>query len=383
MLSRRNWVLRLSIILNVIVLFYVGTHYVSYNNVDLIEDVQATGRNVAVIEYNTNLNGQNSLQQNRETKAFYSQTKRYYEPSGKVQENQMNRTSEIQVTGEETAKSVEVDSAIMSIPAKDVDQNGPKTTQVDLNASTAYAETVSISRGTTQSKRTLDEVIKCHDRDQTPRTAQRGDFWVLYNYILSSRTFRCYETVTYTTHSDYSFLDNLEPLLERWRGPISLAMFAPGSDFNTTVYTIQYLRKCGSSLVSELVTFHVYFGSKYVPKKILKPQEVLNLQVNCSLPPPWTNVTSKQLFKGQKKILYPVNVGRNIAREAAVTHYILASDIELYPSPGLINDFLDMILRQDPLLHRKKPKVFPLPIFELEADAAVPPNKTELVGWQL
>jgi hypothetical protein len=27
---------------------------------------------------------------------------------------------------------------------------------------------------------------------------------------------KCYETITYTTHADYTFLDNLIPLLERW-----------------------------------------------------------------------------------------------------------------------------------------------------------------------
>lgn len=35
-----------------------------------------------------------------------------------------------------------------------------------------------------------------------------------------------------------------------------------------------------------------------------------------------------------------MNVGRNIARDAAMTHFILASDIELYPNPGLVKRFL-------------------------------------------
>ncbi|KAK6636670.1 hypothetical protein RUM43_010332 [Polyplax serrata] len=387
MLSRRNWVLRLSIILNVIVLCYVGTHFVTYNNVDLIEDIQATGRNLAVIEYNTKLAGLNTFQQVRDVKPIYSQTKREFEPSARISERetfQINKTSEIQVTGDEGTKNGEsVESVVMSIPLKYFGSRsndlGPKTTQTEVNVSTSYAETPSVSSGGSPIKRTLEDVIKCHDSKQSRRTHQRGEFWVLYNYILSSRTFRCFETVTYTTHSDYTFLDNLEPLLERWRGPVSLALHAPGTDFNTTVYAIQYLRKCTTPLVEELVSFHLYFGSKYVPKKLLTPEEAMNLQVNCSLPPPWTNVTTKQLFKSQKKILYPVNVGRNIAREAAVTYYILPSDIELYPSPGLIDKFLAMILRQDPPLHRKNPKVFPLPIFELEADASIPPNKTELV----
>lgn len=78
--------------------------------------------------------------------------------------------------------------------------------------------------------------------------------------------------------------------------------------------------------------------------------------------------------------MYPINVGRNIARESATTHYLLASDIELYPSPGVINDFLDMIRRNGPSLRHGKPKVFPLSIFELEANMSLPNDKTELVS---
>lgn len=81
---------------------------------------------------------------------------------------------------------------------------------------------------------------------------------------------KCWESVTYTTHADYTFLDNLEPLLERWRAPISIAMHAPGTDFSATLDAIKYSRSCGSPLVFQLVTFHVFFSSKHVPKLVNK-----------------------------------------------------------------------------------------------------------------
>ena len=34
-------------------------------------------------------------------------------------------------------------------------------------------------------------------------------------------------------------------------------------------------------------------------------------------------------------LTYPINVGRNIARESATSHFVFASDVELYPSPGM------------------------------------------------
>lgn len=402
MLTRRNWLLRFSIILNVVVLCYVGTHFVSYSTgVDLLEDVQTPGRNLASIEYNSDTSGQNVIvhQDGKSLIVQRSDGNPVYivekgsenaegakDISGSEYQNNyiLNKSSDL---AEELPREGETDSVVMSIPLKTNPPkpgNNPSTTQSVLNASTTFAETSASSRSTSElGEKTLEEVIKCHDRDRSHRTAQRGDFWVLYNYVTSSRTFKCYESVTYTTHADYTFLDNLEPLLERWQGPVSLALHAPGTDFNPTVETIQYLRECGSGLVKELVTFHVYFGTKHVPKQVPKPEEVVKQHANCSNPPPWVNVTSSMLYKTQKKLLYPVNIGRNIARESAVTHYILPSDIELYPSPGVIRDFLELVRRQDePLLH-KNPKVFPLSIFELEADAVIPANKTQLVSIRM
>lgn len=57
---------------------------------------------------------------------------------------------------------------------------------------------------------------------------------------------------------------------------------------------------------------------------------------------------------------------------------MLASDIELYPNPGLVHKFLEMIARNDAPLRRKSPKVFPLSIFEVDGSVNVPKDKTEL-----
>jgi hypothetical protein len=87
------------------------------------------------------------------------------------------------------------------------------------------------------------------------------------------------------------------------------------------------------------------------------------------------------MYKSERKLLYPVNVGRNVARESAPTHYILASDIELYPSPDLPVKFLEMIRRSDqPALLRPNPKVFVLSIFEVDEKSQPPANKTVLVN---
>ncbi|XP_077266157.1 beta-1,4-glucuronyltransferase 1 isoform X2 [Temnothorax americanus] len=226
----------------------------------------------------------------------------------------------------------------------------------------------------------LRDAVPCHEKSTEPRRAQRGDYWVLYNYVPMSMAVRCWESVTYTTHADYTFLDNLEPLLERWRAPISIAMHAPGTDFPATLDAIRYSRNCGSPLVSQLVTFHVFFSSKHVPKVIPPSEKIASDTYNCSLGAPWVNVSLAKMYKNEKKLLYPVNVGRNIARESAPTFYVFPSDIELYPSPNLPVKFLEMIRKRDqPALYKPNPKVFVLSIFEVDEKSQPPNNKTRLI----
>lgn len=62
----------------------------------------------------------------------------------------------------------------------------------------------------------LRALMKCNDKEYVPETLQRGDFWVLKNYVRADHgELKCHESITYTTHADFTFLDNLIPLLER------------------------------------------------------------------------------------------------------------------------------------------------------------------------
>lgn len=374
MFTRRNWVLRLSIILNIAVLLYVGRHITSKNGgVDFIEELQASGRNLASIDISQLPLEPASSSGNSAAAKFVvvDNTDR----TGPAEEKQ----SPTAIAASDPAASVVISTKKPTKPSSSTatseqsvimdlrDQRSPQT----------VAEPLQNNNGTL---RKLEDVVQCHDRSSHPRTAQRSDFWVLYNYIPATKKFRCHESITYTTHADYTFLDNLVPLLERWQGPVSLAMHAPGTDFAPTLEAIRYARDCLSPLISEFVTFHVFFGTRHVPKQVPPPGSVLKESANCSMPAPWVNVSSATLYKTKAKILYPVNIGRNVARESAVTHYILPSDIELYPSPGLIQNFLDMVRRQDPPLLHSNPKVFPLSIFELEKGVELPANKTQLVS---
>ncbi|XP_044260821.1 beta-1,4-glucuronyltransferase 1-like [Tribolium madens] len=212
----------------------------------------------------------------------------------------------------------------------------------------------------------VKQVTGCLDRPMEPKIQQRGDYWVLYNYIMAKKRFKCHESVTITTLGDFTFLDNILPMVERWKGPISVAVYAPGTDFSPTMDAIKYLR-CFSTLVRDLVTFHIFFPSDHIPEKTYIPED----DYVCSETPVLVNST----YKSEKNLIFPINLARNIAREVAQTHFIFPLDIELYPSPYLIPKFLKMVSKTPSL---STPRVYPLAVFEVETGQKIPENKTEL-----
>lgn len=113
--------------------------------------------------------------------------------------------------------------------------------------------------------------IECDNRVLRRRTYQRGSFWVLENYVVAGRRrVNCYDTITYTTHTDHTFLDNLVPVVKRWNAPVSVALYCPGDDFRNAVDTIFYMRNCldnqrNMDLIRELVSFHLYFNVSHMP----------------------------------------------------------------------------------------------------------------------
>jgi len=226
----------------------------------------------------------------------------------------------------------------------------------------------------TESYSSTIKLLSVHDS----HLGQRGNYWVFYNYVRGEKVLGDFESVTYSTHSDFTFLDNLEPLLERWMGPVSISLYSPGSDFNETTRRIAFLRECSqSSLVKDYVTFHLFFDSGQFPSQVLPELS----PVDCAAAP--TFGAEVQTYRKSKNLTYPINVARNVAREMSTTHFVLASDIELYPSPNLVHQFLDMIQMDDFKILKKSqnPKVFVLPIFEVEKNIThLPQDKAELQG---
>ncbi|KAH8234020.1 hypothetical protein KR032_010952 [Drosophila birchii] len=230
----------------------------------------------------------------------------------------------------------------------------------------------------------LKRFVNCEDKEYKSSERISRQYWILENYIMADHgPLSCYANITYTTHADYRFLDNVVPLLQRWRSPLSVAIYAPGEDFDPTLRSILYLLQChtGRHLVRELTSFHLFFNVRHIPKVVPTAKVALARQMNCSAPAPYANVRKMDLYRSRIKMNYPVNTGRNIARDASLTYFVLASDIELYPSEGLVPAYLRFfslkVIPTHDLLY-VGPVVHVLRIFEVKNYTSIPNTKLQL-----
>ncbi|CAB3237014.1 unnamed protein product [Arctia plantaginis] len=361
--NRRNLIFRVSIVFNIAVLLYAAMQY-SGNSAPGVEWMPIT---VDGSERSAELRYLKEEARNESETRSLDPNLREESTSLKAVPSTMSTTNKTASSTSIYASIPDIEKKISAVPSE-ADITNETLDIVDENA---------LSESTLLRLRSL---LVCNERDFLPQTIQRGEFWVLKNYVRADHgTVLCHETITYTTHAGFEFLDNVLPLVERWMAPISLAIHAPGADMAPTINSIRYLRDClGNDLVRQYVTFHVFFGNKHIPTNIPIPDTFLATPYNCTENPPFV-VNASTTYMKQKDLLYPVNVARNIARDAALTHFILPSDIELYPSPNLIPRFLNMIARNAPPLNNStRPRVFPISIFEVDAKVKVPLNKTVL-----
>ncbi|KAI9578977.1 hypothetical protein GQX74_005860 [Glossina fuscipes] len=316
MFTRRNWLLRCSILINIAVILYICSHVMIGGNNNF-----TAGSQFFIAEQQpqqVNVMAKDGLVKNDQqpSSSSYLQAPTSSPSAPSDAGGFPGATDTQQPIKDSDTPEMDPNIGDPALVIGNIGQNSASETQNFVNNTNTDGYIV------TGDEKDFDErlrsLLKCYDRPFEPEILQRGDFWVLSNYIRADHgVLKCHEA---------------------------------------------YLRGClpESNLVRMFVTFHIFFSTKHIPKTVPKHYAVLKTGYNCSLPAPYVNVSLGHLYKTQKKLLYPVNVGRNIARDAATTHFILASDIELYPSPGLMKN------------------VFPLSIFEVEGSAPVPRDKTEL-----
>lgn len=202
------------------------------------------------------------------------------------------------------------------------------------------------------------------------------------DFIMSDLSTPFDDSVTLTTQATHEFLQHVPVLCSRWQGPVSVAVFAPGSDYVVAMDKIAYLRLCDDPCVRANVSWHIVYD------KVHAPPAAVVVNSSADFLRSWNGTCASDVmerdyapFRKANKMTYPINVLRNVARRRARTRFVLASDIELYPSANVIPRFLALVeerRRQNATL-ASVPQVFVLPIFEVQAKQQPPLTKRALV----
>nr|CAI5826384.1 unnamed protein product [Callosobruchus analis] len=223
------------------------------------------------------------------------------------------------------------------------------------------------------------QLLHCQDTFIERSIETHGGYMVFKNFVRANRNFKCYETITLTAPGDYRFLDNVIQLVDRWDGPISIALHAPGFDFFNTLKCIAYLRNCRNQKVKELVSFHLFFEYDHIPFHQNVPlMDAYEDTYNCTELPPYETLKDEDMYKARENLTYPINVARNIAKVAVQTYWVFPIDVELYPTKHFIQKFMDFIIVHPEYIEPKSNNVFVLPIFEILEDQKVPETKADL-----
>ncbi|RWS28526.1 N-acetyllactosaminide beta-1:3-N-acetylglucosaminyltransferase-like protein 1, partial [Leptotrombidium deliense] len=228
---------------------------------------------------------------------------------------------------------------------------------------------------------------KSEQSDNSGKREIRDRYFVLRDFIpadtVNSIAFNA--SVTLSTQGTFEFLYHAEQLCLRWNGPISLAVYAPGDDLIASINVVYFLRSCSDKCVRQFVSWHFIFDRSFGPplSNISSADNYLNQSfVNCSLTFKDILFLHKSTFRKQHKLPYPINVARNVARLSSHTKYLIASDIELYPSINIIPMFMNLLDRERsnlvPYVKANVPHVYVLPIFEVKASLSAPLTKSDL-----
>lgn len=220
-----------------------------------------------------------------------------------------------------------------------------------------------------------DFVFDENDLKSTPELGQRSSHKVLYNIIEPKQqnynSTAPVMTVTYATHVTPDFLRYISEIVRYWDGVVSLAAFVPDFDADTVTKLMMTLCQCLPEM-SRISVHYVFPKNK--PPFIETGTKVPS---SCKL----TDISSLVTFRYQNKLAYPVNVCRNVARNAAFSKYVLVSDVELIPSENLAGSFLSMIRKLRSNSRYLYPsKVFVVPVFEIDSYENIPRNKEDIKG---
>lgn len=200
------------------------------------------------------------------------------------------------------------------------------------------------------------------------------------------------QDLSLVTQSTIKHLVHLESILNRWHGPVSMAIFSLTQDIPLAIDAILNLRRCIPAARSN-TSFHLVYPLNSPYNKAPSPQPLV-------LDPCDTIKDRISNFKISDNyahgVPYPNNLLRNVGRRNSLTEFVFVVDIDMLPSDHLYSDFMDFAAANKLLIEspRKDDKtkddatesrikddktVFVVPAFETKEGAEIPRDKTGLL----
>ncbi|XP_014670632.1 PREDICTED: beta-1,4-glucuronyltransferase 1-like [Priapulus caudatus] len=223
--------------------------------------------------------------------------------------------------------------------------------------------------GTEAAASESDVAAATADRNRDADDAARDDY-VVYASVHRSFKYVDDESVTLATHGGVRQLWRLLALVDAWDGPITVAVYAPASDFYSAYSAVLGLRDCSRKLRYK-VTFYMFYHRDHPPQG----PSSRDMSDHCS-----PDFRPRMTYLERSRIEYPAAKAANIAKRNADSRYVIGVDIDLLPNRrDLMETFVDMLGKRSEEGGASARKViYVLPVFVVELGQRLPQTKREL-----
>ena len=191
-----------------------------------------------------------------------------------------------------------------------------------------------------------------------------------------------YKDVTLVTQCSLHHLAHIVDLVDRWKGPVSVAIFGLASEVDTISTVMLTLRECYPG-IKQNVSFHLVHPITEIIEGNSDAKDATLTKLPCEsiLPDLWERKLLTQNY-AQEGIPYPNNLLRNVARAGTSSKFLLVVDIDMLPSSNMRTGFLHLahssiILQEETEYSRKT--AFVVPVYELRDGIPMPSDKAELM----
>ncbi|XP_061173936.1 beta-1,4-glucuronyltransferase 1-like [Saccostrea echinata] len=156
------------------------------------------------------------------------------------------------------------------------------------------------------------------------------------------------------THTTSNHLHNLVQISKRWAGPISVSVFTHSHDADFALQLIQNLYACYRH-----IQLNVFFHLVFPVSSHTNITKIPYHDVDCI--EEYFAKSSNQNFVLEDKLKYPHNILRNLAIKTLAAKFVLAIDIDIYPSANLLYSFQRDLLSSSSVGDRT---AYIVPVFE-------------------